>query len=70
MWLVAAVAFGVCVIGAVSRQAWWLPMTFGWLLFSLVLCIIGWPDSRIGVFFDLVILVALLLGRRYFLFIH
>jgi hypothetical protein len=34
-------------------------------IFSLVLCVIGWPDSRIGIFVDLAILVALLLMRRY-----
>ncbi len=31
---------------------------------SLILCVIGWPDSRIGVFVNVVLLVVMRVGRR------
>lgn len=46
------------------RQAWWPSFAFGVTLFSLVLCVLGWPDSRIGVAVNVAILVLLALGVR------
>lgn len=45
-------------------QAWWPSLAIGVTLFSLVLCVLGWPDSRIGVAVNVAILVLLALGVR------
>ena len=34
-------------------------------LFSLVLCILGWPDAQFGVYIDLIILAYLLIGGQF-----
>jgi len=68
-WLATALAFAVCSIGILTRQAWWVPATAWASAFSLVLCVIGWPDARIGVFVNLALLALSLLGRHSELFL-
>lgn len=63
-WLIAALAFGVSGIGVLAQVPWWLPLTVILAVFSFFLCIIGWPDSRIGVFINMAIVVFLLVGRQ------
>ena len=48
LWLLAALA----------------PLALGVTLFSLVLSILGWPQARIGLALNLVLLAYLLLGAR------
>ena len=63
-WLIVALAFGVSGIGVLAQAPWWLPLTMILAVFSFFLCIIGWPDSRIGVFINMAIVVFLLVGRQ------
>lgn len=70
LWLVAAFAFGVSSVAVLTRHTWWLPVTICVTAFSLVLCVIGWPDARIGLFVDIAILAVLLLGLRSPAFLH
>ena len=63
-WLIAALAFVVCSVGVRARVPWWLPVTVIVAASSLFLCIIGWPDSRIGVFVNIAVVAFLLIGRR------
>jgi hypothetical protein len=65
VWLAAALAFAACGIALLARQPWWLPATIWVTVFSLALCGIGWPDSRIGILVDVAILLALWIGWRY-----
>jgi hypothetical protein len=60
LWLAVALAFAVCGIGILARQPWSLMLTISVIIFSLILCVIGWPDSRIGIFVNVVLLVVML----------
>ena len=62
LWLLAAIAFAVSGISLAFQTPWWPPFTVATAAFSLVLAVLGWPDSRIGVVVDAVILAYLLIG--------
>ncbi len=64
LWLIAALAFTACSIGALGRASWWLPVALTAAAFSIVLCILGWPDPRIGAFVNVAISLLLLLARQ------
>ncbi len=59
VWLVAALAF-VLLAGAVlagwNVRLW----VFAMLALSSVLCVVGWPEARIGLIVNAVLLAALL----------
>lgn len=59
VWLVAALAF-VLLAGAVlagwNVRVW----TFATLSLSIVLCVAGWPEARIGLVVNVVLLTVLL----------
>jgi hypothetical protein len=65
LWLLLAIGFLIAAIGAIGSRPWWMPAAFMAAGVSLALCLLQWPDSRIGVPVNLVILIALLVGRRY-----
>jgi hypothetical protein len=60
VWLLTALAFFACAGALVLSLAWWLPATLATTVFSLLLCISGWPDSRYGVVANVLILAILL----------
>ena len=60
LWLIAALAFGVSAIADLTRASWWLPVTGIATGFSFILCVVEWPDSRIGVLVNIGITAALL----------
>ena len=64
LWLLAAVAFWATAAGAALDTPWWPTLALGAALASLMLCAIGWPDTRIGVPVNLLIVTALVFGRR------
>jgi hypothetical protein len=64
LWLIAALAFVVAGVACLTGQEWWITYASWTAAFSLVLGILGWPDARIGVAVDLLILVLLILGAR------
>ncbi len=64
LWLIAALALAVSSIGVLARLPWWVPVTVLVAVFSFFLCIIGWTDSRIGVFINVAIVAFLLVGRQ------
>ena len=59
-WLVISLLFVLSGIGMLVQIAWWKPVAMITLLSSFVLCILCWPDTRIGLFVNLAILVYLL----------
>jgi hypothetical protein len=65
LWLIAALAFAVCGLGVILRAPWSLPLTAIVAVCSVLLCVAGWPDSRIGVFVNLAVAAILLLSRRF-----
>ena len=64
-WLLAAIAFFYVGIGIITQVSYWKLLTIIVTMFSFVLCFIGWPDARIGVFANLLILVFLLINSRF-----
>ena len=63
VWL--ALAIGFCASGAAVLTGWWDAV---WVVrlaaISLVFCLVGWPDARIGLFVNLAIIVALFALRQ------
>lgn len=64
LWLIAALAFAVGGVGVLLTAAWWAPVVLISALFSLVLGVLGLPESRFGIVVDLVILGYLLVASR------
>jgi hypothetical protein len=65
LWLAAAIGYVAAGVGLVGLAPWWLGLTLAVTVFSLALCILGWPDAQFGFYIDLVILVYLLVGGRF-----
>lgn len=63
LWLVTAVAFIVAGIAGLTGGLWW-PFAAWVAGFSLLLGVLGWPETRIGIVVDIAILVCLALGAR------
>ena len=61
-WLLAAIGFVVAGVALFTLQPWWQVITLGVTLFSLLLCILGLPESKFGVLINLAILVYLFFG--------
>jgi 2-hydroxy-6-oxonona-2,4-dienedioate hydrolase len=60
IWLVAALSFVVVAIGFWRRDPWSLPALVSVTVASLALSTAWWPAARIGVFVNVVILLALI----------
>jgi hypothetical protein len=61
-WLVATVACAVAAYGMFADLEWWRTGLAGATVFSLVLTVLGWKDSIVGTVFNVIVLVALLVG--------
>jgi len=59
-WLIAALAFMVCAVAVAMQLQWWIWVTMAATLVSFDLTIIGWPESRIGVAVNVLIVVLLI----------
>ena len=64
LWLLAAIGLFAAAVATFRGSPSWPTLALSVTGVSLVLSILAWPDSRIGVGVNLAILVALLLGRR------
>jgi len=62
LWLIAALAFAISAVTVLTRASWWFPFTGITTAFSFLICIVEWPDARIGAFVNMGI-AALLLFR-------
>lgn len=62
LWLLTALAFFAAAFATWTARAGWLPLAIGCAAVSLVLSVLAWPASRIGVGVNLLILAWLLLG--------
>lgn len=62
LWLLIGAAFVASAVAALTGQHWWIHWT-PWVAFaSLVMSILSWPESRIGVVVNLAILIWLHFG--------
>jgi hypothetical protein len=65
LWLLTGLAFAALGVGVITLQPWWYPLIIYLAIFSLVMCVLGWPDARFGVLINVLILVLLLLGNNF-----
>jgi hypothetical protein len=65
LWLIAAVAFMGVGAGMLTHWEGWVDATLIIAGFSTLLCIMGWPQARIGLFINLVIIVLLVLSKKF-----
>jgi len=63
-WLLGAVAFVALGFAASLRIPWWRETAYVALGLSLVLCVLGWPHSKIGVASNIAVAVLLFVGTR------
>jgi hypothetical protein len=63
VWLLTALGFFIMATVILLQREWWLVGSVIIAGFSTLMCIIGWPDSRIGLFLNLLILAFLLTGK-------
>ena len=62
LWLLVALAFVSVSVGVLQHATWWYRESLALAMVSLVLCTLGWPESRPGVVANLLILVLLIAG--------
>jgi len=60
--LTAAVGYSIAATAIALKLPWWLAATLSTTVFSLVLCIVAWPRSRLGMVIDLAIRAILATG--------
>ena len=49
MWLVVALAFLLVAGGVWLQAAWWYRAAFTAVIVSTALCVLGWPEARLGI---------------------
>jgi len=49
LWLLAALAFLVAAFAVATEAGWAVRFTRAAIVASLIVCVVGWPDARIGV---------------------
>ena len=64
IWLLAAIAFLAVAGATLTQQPWWMPVAMTVALVSLSLSLFAWPQSRMGVTVNLLIISVLILGPR------
>lgn len=60
LWLATGLAFVVAGAGAWMMKAWWGPVAASAAAASLVLSVVGWPEARVGVVLNILVLAVLL----------
>jgi hypothetical protein len=63
-WLTLAIALVVVAIATFTRVPYWQPLAYVTIGLSIVLCLLGWPDARVGVFANFAILMMIFFGTR------
>ena len=64
LWLLAALAFLVAAIAVATDAGWAVRFTLAGIIASLMLCVVGWPDARIGVAVNVGLVLLLAIGAR------
>jgi hypothetical protein len=58
IWLACAIGFIVAAVGIVRRTTWALPLTAILAIVSLVVCVVGLPETAMGIAVNVVILAG------------
>jgi hypothetical protein len=64
LWLLAALAFLVAALAVAVGTGWAVRFTLAAVIGSLILCVVGWPDARIGVAVNVGFALLLAVGAR------
>lgn len=64
LWLGLAVAFAAAAAGLVLRQSWWEPVAWWTIGMSILVCALNMPEAKVGLGFNLFLVVALYLAAR------
>ena len=64
IWLAVSVAFGILAVATLMRGAWWQPIAYAAIGLSTALCLVGWPEARLGFVANAVILLLIVIGGR------
>lgn len=64
LWLLAALAFLLAAAAVAMEAGWAVRFTVATAIASLALCLVGWPDARIGVAVNGGLLLLLAIGAR------
>jgi hypothetical protein len=64
VWLVIAVAFVIAGVTIFFSPPWWWSFTLAVTAASLIVTVLGWPDARVGVLANIIILLFLFIGPR------
>ena len=59
LWLVLAAAFAASGMGAMSDAPWWRPLTVVAAAASLALSALAWPEAKVGVPLNLLVLALM-----------
>lgn len=65
IWLVVAVGFVGAAVGAIMIAEWWAPMALATSAVSLLLTASEWPEARVGIYIDVVLVGSLIVGSWY-----
>lgn len=60
LWLATGLAFVVTGAGTWVMKFWWVPAATTAAVASLVLSILGWPEARVGVVLNILVIGLLL----------
>lgn len=64
LWLLAALAFLIAAFAVATETRWGARFTLAAVIASLILCVAGWPDARIGVGVNVGLALLLAIGAR------
>jgi hypothetical protein len=64
LWLLTALAFLVAASAVTTATDWASRFVLGAVIASLMLCVAGWPDARIGVAVNVGLALLLAIGAR------
>ncbi len=63
-WLVLSIVFAVAAAGTLTRAPWWQSLAYVAIPLSAALCLVGWPDARLGLVANAVILLLIVVAVR------
>jgi Family of unknown function (DUF6920) len=64
-WLVLALCFLIAAIGIMFRSSWWLAWLEAVCVVSVIFCALSWPDARIGIPANILVLTLAFAAVRY-----
>ena len=64
LWLLAALGFLAAAFAVTTETGWAVRFTLAAVVASLILCVVGWPDARIGVAVNVGLALLLAIGAR------